>query len=174
MTWNAFHHRGDVLRTVIGTADERRDGVLPMDVDGVAQTFEDDLAVLSALQLRWHTRLAGRIERNLMNQPLDLESAVITSWQQTADELPGVRAIIDHYTAAPSSDEMARALAVSATKEHQLLAVMAGLANDRDASAARAGAAIARKARETWVPPHLAEEITNLGLLDRIKAVIAA
>jgi hypothetical protein len=174
MTWNAFHHRGDVLRAVITNADERRDGFLPMDVDGVAETFEDDLAVLSALQLRWHTRLAGRIERNLMSQPLDLETAVITSWQQTADEMPGIRAIIDNYTAQSTTDAMARALAVSATKEHQLLALMAGLANDRDDAAADAGARIAGKARETWVPPYPADEDTHLGLLDRIKAVIAA
>jgi hypothetical protein len=174
MTWNAFHHRGDVLRTVIAAADERRDGVLPLDVDGVAQTFEDDLAVLSALQLRWHTRLAGRIERNLMNQPLDLEAAVIASWQQTADELPGIRAIIDHYSAAPTTDAMAKALVVSAAKEHQLLAVMAGRANHRDEAAAHVGAEIARKARETWVSAQPGREITSLCLLDRIKAAIAA
>jgi hypothetical protein len=174
MTWNAFHHRGDVLRTVIATADQRGDGILPLDVDGVAQTFENDLALLSALQLRWHTRLAGRIERTLMNQPLDLETAVIASWQQTAVELPGIRAIIDHYAAAPTSDAMARALAISATKEHQLLAVMAGLANGRDEAAAQVGAELVRKARATWAPPHLAREITSHGLLDRIKAAIAA
>jgi len=174
MTWNAFHHRGEVLRAVISAADARRDGILPMDVDGVAQTFEDELAVLAALQLRWHTRLAGRIERNLMGQPFDLESAVITSWQQTADELPGVRAIIDHYSAAPATDDMARAMTVSAMKEHQLLAVMAGLANDRDAAAAHAGAELARRARATWVPPNRAEAITSPGLLGRIKAALAA
>ena len=52
--------RGEVLHAVIATADSRRDGALPLDVDGVADTFGDELALLGALQLRWHTRLAGR------------------------------------------------------------------------------------------------------------------
>jgi hypothetical protein len=36
MTWTTFHHRGEVLRTVTRTADDRRDGILPMDVAGVS------------------------------------------------------------------------------------------------------------------------------------------
>ena len=43
MTWTSYHRRGDVLRTVVATADQRRDGTLPTDVDGVAATFRDDL-----------------------------------------------------------------------------------------------------------------------------------
>ncbi len=34
MTWNAFHSRGGILRTVIAAADPPRDGRLPLDVDG--------------------------------------------------------------------------------------------------------------------------------------------
>ena len=67
MTWDAFHHRGDVLRSVVEEANARRDGVLPMDLPGVAETFGDETALVAALQLRWHTRLAGRIERSLMD-----------------------------------------------------------------------------------------------------------
>ena len=76
MTWTTFHHRGEVLRTVTRTADERRDGVLPMDVTGVRETFGDELTLLAALQLRWHTRLSGHIERALLDHPTDLEQAV--------------------------------------------------------------------------------------------------
>ena len=65
MTWDAFHRRGDVLRAVVAEANRRRDGVLPMDLPGVAETFGDELDLVAALQLRWHTRLAGRIERAL-------------------------------------------------------------------------------------------------------------
>ena len=43
MTWTSFHHRGEILRAVIATADVRRDGVLPLDVAGVAETFGDEL-----------------------------------------------------------------------------------------------------------------------------------
>ena len=129
MTWNAFHQRDTILRAVITTADARLDGILPLDVPGVTETFADDLAVLSALQLRWHTRLAGRIERTLMGGPPDAGAPVVSPWQETADELPGIRAIIDHYAAAPTSAEMSRALAVSAAKERQLLAGMTALAS---------------------------------------------
>src|SRR5207342_3890107 len=80
MTWTSFHRRGDVLRDVIAVADERRDGVLPADVDGVSATFADDLDLLAALQLKWHTRLAGRIEREQLNQPMDLRHAVVRAW----------------------------------------------------------------------------------------------
>src|SRR5215208_3136125 len=102
MTWKSFHRRGEILHTVIATANDRQDGILPMDVAGVAETFGDELALLGALQLRWHTRLAGRIERELMNQPMDLERAVVTAWRGTRDELPGVRLIIDRYRSEPT------------------------------------------------------------------------
>ena len=36
MTWTSFHSRGEILRDVIAVANQRRDGLLPMDVDGVA------------------------------------------------------------------------------------------------------------------------------------------
>ena len=61
MTWSTFHRRGEVLRGVIDAADTRRDGLLPTDVPGVPETFDDELALLGALQLRWHTRLSGRL-----------------------------------------------------------------------------------------------------------------
>jgi hypothetical protein len=179
MTWNSFHRRGEILRTVTATADVRGDGILPMDVEGVAETFGDELSLLGALQLRWHTRLAGRIERELMSQPMDLEQAVIAAWLATADELPGVLAIVDHYRAEPRDDAMALALAKSADKEHILLAVMAGRSSAQDAAAARVGAEIENAARaqrgaaRATTPPTTAEHATQ-GLLDRIKAVIAA
>src|SRR4051794_39292552 len=50
MTWTSFHRRGDVLREVIAAADQRRDGLLPSDVDGVSETFTDELDLLAALQ----------------------------------------------------------------------------------------------------------------------------
>lgn len=120
MTWTTHHRRSDVLRDVIATADARRDGLLPMDVRGVTETFGDELSLLGALQLRWHTRLAGRIEREL-NQHADLETAAASAWRATAQELPGVRAIIDHYSEHPLDEAMARATAVAAAKERRLL-----------------------------------------------------
>lgn len=174
MTWTSFHRRGEILRTVTATADRRRDGVLPMDVEGVAETFGDEVSLLGALQLRWHTRLAGRIERELMHQPMDLEGAVVTAWQATAEELPGIRAIVDHYRHEPLDRAMAEVMEKSAAKEHILLAVMAGRVSAHDATAARVGEAIENSARATFRPVRAAGEPQSSGLLDRIKAALAA
>ncbi len=136
MNWNAFKTRGEILRDVSAVADARRDGALPLEVDGVRTAFADELDLLGALQLRWHTRLAGRIDRELMGQPLDLQQAVITAWRATADEMPGVRAIVDRHRDHPLDDAMAEAMAVATSKEHAWLAVMAGLAGISDGAAA--------------------------------------
>jgi hypothetical protein len=147
MTWNAFRSRGEILRDVTAAADDRRDGTLPWDVAGVPAAFADELDLLGALQLRWHTRLAGRIERELMGQPLDLELAVVTAWRAAAHELPGIRAILDRHREEPLDGEMAGAMATATAKEHELLAVMAGRATLDDPRAARVGAEIEARAR---------------------------
>jgi hypothetical protein len=147
MTWTSFHRRGGVLRDVIAAADQRRDGRLPMDVVGVSAVFADELDLLGALQLKWHTRLSGRIEREQAQQPMDLKAAVVRAWQQTADELPGLRAILDEQRARPAGEAAALIMVKSAAKEHALLAVMAGLASAPDARAAAAGAGIEAEAR---------------------------
>jgi hypothetical protein len=177
MTWTTFHHRGEVLRTVTRTADARRDGILPMDVAGVSETFGDELSLLGALQLRWHTRLSGHIERELLTQPLDLDLAVIAAWHATADELPGTRAVLDHYRAAPIDDAMAFVMATSAAKERVLLAAMAGRAGADTAATAVAGEALEERARKTWTAtpaPGAVGDRRGHGLLGRIRAHVAA
>jgi hypothetical protein len=148
MTWNAFRSRGEILRDVTAVADARHDGSLPWDVDGVRAAFVDELDLLGALQLRWHARLAGRIERELTGQPLDLEHAVITAWRDTARELPGIRAVVDRHRTRPLGRDMGEAMATATTKEHELLAVMAGRATLADPRAARVGAEIEARARD--------------------------
>jgi hypothetical protein len=180
MTWDAYHRRGDVLRAVIDEANSRRDGVLPMEVPGVAETFGDELALVGALQLRWHTRLAGRIERALVEEPSDLEHAVLMAWRGTARELVGVREILDAYTEQPPSEELARALRITARKDWALLAAMAGQASAQDASAIAAGRRLEQKARAAYNPMHFAPrhraagEPRGASLLGRIKARLAA
>jgi hypothetical protein len=173
MTWTSFHNRGEILRSVIATAGVRRDGILPMDVSGVAETFGDELTLLAALQLKWHTRLAGHIERELLTQPLDLQGAVEVAWRNAADELPGVRKILDHYRANPTDEAMATAMAKATGKEHVLLAVMAGQASVDDATAVPFGAKIEAKARQDRVTVP-AEPVEQPSLLERLKAVVAA
>ena len=175
MTWTSHHRRGEVLRGVISTADERLDGRLPLDVDGAAETFGDELTLLGALQLRWHTRLAGHIEKQLADQPLDLENAVVLAWLDTADDLPGVRLIIDRHLAEPTSEEMACTLAGASAKEHEMLALMAGRASAPGEAAARVGRMIETSARASYVPRAAAPEQPRLHpLVRRLKAVLAA
>lgn len=174
MTWTSYHNRGEVLRTVMTVADERRDGRLPMDVEGVREKFADELDLLGALQLRWHTALAGRIERELAAQPMDLEGAVIRSWHRISDEMPGVRAVLDHYRENPIDERMARALTKATAKERILLAAMAGRGGPDDVLTVPAGARIEAAARASYRPgTHLPVE-ERPTLLGRIKAALAA
>lgn len=174
MTWTTYHNRGAILREVTAAADARRDGLLPLDVPGATEVFDGELDLLGALQLRWHTRLAGEIERQLMEQPMDLEAGVVRAWHLTAQAMPGVRAIIDHYRAEPLDDAMATAMAVSQRKEHLLLAVMAGRGGPHDDLAVPVGARIEARARETYRPATPAGARSRGGLLDRLRAAIAA
>lgn len=155
MTWQTFHHRGDVLRAVIAAAETRRDGELPMDVEGVPETFRDELDLLAALALKWHTRLSGKVHRALEDEPMDLEEAVCRGWSAAATELGGVRLILDNYRKHPVDYAMAGAMLKATNKEHQLLAVMSGRAglgrtagSDADPAAVRIGAEVEERARE--------------------------
>ncbi len=181
MTWTAFHNRGETLRSVIATSAVRRDGLLPMDLDGVTATFRDELDLLAALTLKWHTRLSGHIERMLAHQPMDLDEAVAIAWSNTAHELPGVRLIIDHYREHPLDDAMADAMAAARFKEHHLLAVMAGRITLGDEAARRVGAEIEERARSLHrgtpvITPDAAygEPTARGSFLERLRAVVAA
>lgn len=151
MTWKSFRGRGEILREVIATANTRRDGRLPLDVAGVDETFRDELDLLAVLQLRWHTHLAGAVERELASQPLDLPAAVALAWTRTADALPGVRLVLDAYREHPIDDAMAAAMARATTKEHAMLAVMAGRAGlagvGQESAVAPLGAELEQQAR---------------------------
>lgn len=176
MTWTSHHRRADVLREVIRTADHRLDGRLPLDVEGVTDTFGDDLTLLGALTLRWHTRLAGHIERELADQPLDLENAVALAWLNAAEDMPGTRAVIDHHVAHPTSPDMARALSVATEKEHEMLALMAGRASAPGPAAARVGHSIEVAARASYVPGarRRTAAVRAPSLVQRLRAVLAA
>lgn len=147
MTRNAFHSRTAVLGRVVDEVNSRRDGVLPMHLAGVAETFTDELGLVGGLQLRWHTRLAGEIERALDGHPDDLEAAVLTGWRRAAIALPGVRAVLDACGEHPSDERMARALTTARRKDRVLMAAMAGRASAADAGAVRMGRLLEEAAR---------------------------
>ncbi|MAS55637.1 MAG: hypothetical protein CMJ44_13625 [Pimelobacter sp.] len=178
MTWKSFHNRGETLRAVIETANTRLDARLPMDVDGVAETFGDELTLLGALQLKWHTRLSGHVEQQLLSQPMDLERAVVAAWIAAYDELPGVRALLDHYRSHPLDDEMGWAMARATVKERVLMATMAGQSGIGDLAGAPIGARIEESARATRaarpVPTVHTLAPQRPSFMDRLRSVLAA
>jgi hypothetical protein len=144
--------RDAVLRAVMAAADARRDGVLPTDVDGVAETFTGELDLVAALQQRWHTRLDGHVEAALAAQPMDLEHAVLCAWRRAARELVGVRLVLDRAHEAPADPATAQALAKARHKDWSLLAVMSGQAGVHDPAAAEVGRVLELLARASFDP----------------------
>jgi hypothetical protein len=177
MSWNDFHHRTETLRVVVETANENRDGVLPMHVAGVAENFTDELDLVGALLLKWHARLSGNIERALMREPMDLEDAVAEAWRTTAEQLPGVRMVIDRCADAPISPEMERAMNRAHDREMAYLATAAGLSNGVSAGSVAAGRRVEQLARTELAVPQAQQpgsDAPTESLADRIRAVLAA
>jgi hypothetical protein len=184
MTSTAHHRRGDVLRNVVKAANSRLGATLPTDVPGVAECFRDDLDLVGALQLHWHTLMAGNIERALAEEPGDTESAlladggdleilVLRAWRAAQEELPGVRLLLDHFTQNPTSAEMGEAMDIANRKEWALIAVMAGQASAQDADAAEVGRRLEAKVRrpDFVIPPR---RVKRLSLRERLRIVLAA
>ena len=185
MSWNDFHHREDILRAVVDTADENRDGVLPMHVAGVTQNFTDELDLVGALLLKWNARLMGNIERTLMREPMDLDVAVAEAWRTTAEQMPGVRLIIDRCTDAPPTPEMERAMKRAHDRELAYLATAAGLSSGHGAASIEAGRRVEELARTGVAVPQAQKaesepeskpgpDAPTESLADRIRAVLAA
>ncbi|HEY1133002.1 MAG TPA: hypothetical protein VGE77_00360 [Nocardioides sp.] len=177
MTWTSYHRRGEVLSAAIATANARGDGLLPTDVAGVATAFRDELDLLGALQLRWHTRLSGRIDGALGQQPLDLESAVVAAWVATARQMPGVRAVLDRALAEGVDAEADRLLGNAIAKERMMLAAMAGRSSYDDAAAVVVGAGIEERARAAYAAgPDLVDDepARPAGLLERLRSALSA
>lgn len=181
--------RAEVLRAVLAAIDERRDTHLPMDLPGVRETFGDELSLLGALTLRWHTRLTGLLEREQQRTPRDPAGAAERGWARTADEMPGLRAVIDHYRAHPVDVAMATALGRSTAKEHAVLAVAAGRAGVGDPRATRAGAqveeaararrltaltSLAARAADDGAHAALAAYRPRRGIIERLRSLVAA
>jgi len=190
MSWNSFHNRGEILRAVVDTANDRRDGVLPVGVPGVAENFKDEIDLVGALLLKWHARLSGNIERALVREPMDLESAVAGAWRTTAEQMPGVRLVIDRCADSPATPEMERAMNRAREHEWMRLATLAGLASAQDPSAVAAGRRVEDLAREglqapleapaspteplVESPAEARKKTSGPSFVDRIRAVLAA
>jgi hypothetical protein len=171
MTWYANQRadrtRSSVLQDVMEFAETRRDGHLPWtEVAGTQEVFGTPADLLGALQMRWHTRLSGAIERELTEQPWDLPQAVLHAWRALRAEMPGVRAILDAY-----ADE--EAMQRARRKEWVLLASASGLAAMDDPEAVRIGQQLEERARAVTVETS-APAPRSGGLIGRIRHALAA
>src|SRR3546814_9974541 len=103
-------------------------------------------------------------------------TAAISAWRAAADEIPGVREVLDHYAAHPVDDEMAHAMRTAVAKQRQTLAVVAGRVSSMDADehGARIGAEIEAVARAGHVLPEPPASRDNVRPLDRPRAAMAA
>lgn len=176
MNWESFHHRGDVLSAVIAEIGVRRDGTLPMDLAGVDETFRDELDLLGAVQLKWSARLSGWLERVFAEQPDELEEAVIRAWRLADQELPGVKALLDNYTAHPTSEAMGIAMAKCVRKERTMLAANAGrisYVNHEDLGS-RIGAEIEAKAKDPAHHVEMPQPEAPLTLRQRLREAVFA
>lgn len=148
MSQQTKHRRAEVLRAALAAIESRRDGRLPLDLPGVTEVFADDLDLLGALALRWHARLTGAVDREHQRTPRDLPGATERAWARAADELPGLRAVLDQQRSHPRDAATARATARATAKERALLAAAAGLAAPDDPRGVAVGGRVEQAARE--------------------------
>jgi hypothetical protein len=167
MTWDAHATRDTVLREVMTLADTRRDGHLPWHGTGAERVFDSPADLLGALQMRWHTRLSGAIERELTEQPWDLGRAVVHAWRGLSADMPGVRAVLDAHADEPAMQRARR-------KEWTLLATASGLTGMDDPEAVQIGRAGEQRARAVTVQEPAPADPAPQGWLSRLRHALAA
>lgn len=175
MTWDAYHRRQDALRDVLALADRRSEPCLDDllgTVPGARQAYPDpDLALLDA-QMAFVQRLRGAVDLALGDDldpaASEREEIVVQAWAQTADRMPGARALLDVAEADGR-------LAVAFHKERVILAGLAG-STVRGPRLAEHGDRIRRKARRrvTRRAGDPTEENVRQGLFGRLREALAA
>lgn len=91
MSWADVHARKAVLDTVLSRA--RRDPTGPLQLSGIAhleRLFSSADGVLLALQHRWSTHLAAKLD-----QAAEDGTGPDVAWDQLAAEQPTLRAVLD-------------------------------------------------------------------------------
>ena len=153
MNWNAFHHRGEILRDVIEVADQRLDGTLPLDVPGVRGVLRRRHrprrrapAEVARPPDRDHRTCPGRPSR-WTSSPRWPEPG-----RRPPEQLPGLRLVIDHATDAPVTEAMAEATQRAQRAERARLAQAAALAFDASDGAVEVGGRIEQQARAGLEP----------------------
>jgi hypothetical protein len=124
IAWDTYHRRATALRGVIAELDRSGSSTLPWD-DELAAVFDDPDDLLVALHDVWTRRLAGRVDLALEIDEHASAESVALAWREVADELAGVRRLLDRQADNP-------ALRHSQRQEYRMLAVAAGAATIGD------------------------------------------
>ncbi|MGH3360229.1 MAG: hypothetical protein ACRDO7_15615 [Nocardioidaceae bacterium] len=101
MTWEQVHRRNRVVRDIVERA---ADGQLPLSADdreaieAEFSAFDDFLLQVHAL---WARAFDARVDSVLECRPLDRTAAVADVCAGLADDLPGVRRVLDEHADAP-------------------------------------------------------------------------
>jgi hypothetical protein len=142
-SWERVHADSASLREVIAALDAG----LPLP-EGSIGSFGDRDELLVALHGVWARRLNGRIDVALETDDRGLADCVGRAWLSTADDLPGVRRVLDEHADVPALQHVLR-------NEHRAVAVAAGLAtfDDHPVKSAAAGARLVSGLRRRTTPP---------------------
>ncbi|RRO14937.1 hypothetical protein EIL87_19685 [Saccharopolyspora rhizosphaerae] len=147
MSWNDFYQRQQALAEVLDNA--RRD--LAAAFATVPGPFRDVDELLAALHHKWMQQLTGRVDVALTDTESaphgDRVEAVTRAWRNAAKENSGLRAALDVHADHPALDE-------PTAREHRVLAVAAGLAEEHEPphDIARVGRAFLQLLRATPDP----------------------
>ena len=142
IAWDTYHRRATALRRVIADLDRSGSSTLPWN-DELAAVFQDPDDLLLALHDVWTRRLAGRVDLALEIDDHESGESVALAWLEVADELSGVRRVLDRQADNP-------VLRHSWRQEHRLLAVAAGFATIGDplSRSAAAGERLVERIRD--------------------------
>jgi len=142
IAWDTYRRRATALRHVIADLDRSGSSTLPWD-DELAAVFEDPDDLLVGLHDVWTRRLAGRVDLAMEIDEHESAESVALAWREVADELAGVRRVLDRQADNP-------ALRRSLRQEHRTLAIAAGLAtiNDPASRSAAAGERLVARIRD--------------------------
>jgi hypothetical protein len=140
--WENYHRRAAAVRTVVAELDETGASE-PIWNAELAAIFGDRDGLLVALHDLWTRRLEARIDMAIeIGEDLPTRD-VAKAWREVAEELAGVRRVLDRHQDDPS-------LRKHELHEHRLVALAAGLASLADPveHAAAWGARLVKDLRE--------------------------
>jgi hypothetical protein len=164
IAWDTYHRRATALRRVIADLDRSGSSTLQWN-DELAVVFDDPDDLLVALHDVWTRRLAGRVDLALEIDEHESPESVALAWREVADELAGVRRVLDRQADHP-------ALRHSRRQEHRMLAVSAGVATigDPTSHSAAAGERLVARIREVDRPSNTGSRLTErvAGLVRRV------